>query len=134
MRNFKELSRLTTFEERVAYLSLTGSVGVDTFGFDRWVNQYFYRSRAWRRVRAEVILRDSGCDLGVPGREIYSNLLVHHMEPVTKQDIVDGSDWILDPEYLVTTQHDTHNLIHYGSSDALPKPYEERKPGDTKLW
>lgn len=133
-RTYSELSRLTTFEERFDYLCLGGVVGDDTFGFDRWLNQEFYSSREWRYVRREVILRDNGCDLGVPGHEIFADLLVHHINPMTVRDVERGEGWILDPEFLITTNRRTHNAIHYGTDNLLPKPYVPRSPGDTTLW
>lgn len=134
IRTYSELARLQTFEERFKYLALRGSVGRATFGFERWVNQSFYRSAQWRRVRDQVILRDNGCDLAFPNHEIHERLIVHHMNPMTVDEIVDGEDLILDPEVLITTQHRTHNALHYGDFDLLPKPMVERRPGDTKLW
>lgn len=134
IRSYTELRRFSTFEERFQYLVLKGVVGERTFGFDRWVNQQFYTSAEWRDVRQSVILRDQGCDLGVLGYEISAGLLIHHMNPVTLSDIENGESWILDPEFLITTTHRTHNAIHYGDEGLLRKPNVERKPGDTKLW
>lgn len=125
---------METFEERFEYLRLDGLVGEATFGFDRWVNQRFYTSVQWRRARNVVILRDHGCDLGIPGHEVRFGLLVHHMNPMTVEDIQNGADWILDPEFLICTSKRTHNAIHYGDDSVLPRPVVERKPGDTKLW
>jgi hypothetical protein len=122
------------FEERYDYLKLGGEVGQLTFGFDRWINQRFYRTHEWRQVRDEVILRDNGCDLGILGYEIHSQLMVHHMNPVEPEDLIRGEEWVLDPEYLITTTHRTHNAIHYGDSSLLVKPVIERRPGDTSLW
>jgi hypothetical protein len=133
-RNYSELRQRTTFEERFEYLSLGGAVGVATFGFDRWINQHFYRSREWRMARDAVIVRDNGCDLGVVGRDIRANVLVHHMNPVSPQDLINGEEWVLDPEYLITTTHQTHNAIHYGDFSLIPREPVERRPGDTKLW
>lgn len=133
-RRYSELRRLTTFEERFDYLSLVGQVGDTTFGFDRWVNQRFYTSPQWRNVRNVVILRDNGCDLGIPGYEIPFGVLIHHMNPMTVEDIAEGADWILDPEFLVTTSKRTHNAIHYGDASLLAKPPVDRRAGDTKLW
>lgn len=133
-RCFSELRRLTTFEERFEYLDLRGQVGEATFGHNRWVNQRFYTSPQWKRVRDFVLVRDNGCDLGIPGREIYEGLLVHHMNPMTVGDIVEGEEWILDPEFLITTSKRTHNAIHYGDESLLPQPVVARQPGDTKLW
>lgn len=135
-RTYSELRRLPTFEERFAYLDLRGQVGEATFGFDRWINQQFYQSREWRDVRAEVIARDEACDLGIPGYEIRGRgiLLVHHMNPVTPEDLKNGATWILDPQYLITTTRRTHNAIHYGDDSLLPRGPVERRPGDTRLW
>jgi len=133
-RTYSELRRLSTFEERFEYLSLQGGVGQTTFGFDRWLNQQFYRSREWHQVRDSVVFRDGACDLGVPGYDIHSRLLVHHMNPVTPDDLIRGEEWVLDPEYLITTTHRTHNAIHYGDQSLILKPLVERRPGDTKLW
>jgi hypothetical protein len=134
IRIYSELRRLQSFEERFDYLVLRGEVGEATFGFDRWINQRFYQSRQWQQARELVIVRDNACDLGVPGHEIYARLMVHHMNPVTAQALADGEEWILDPEYLITTTHRTHNAIHYGDDSLIPKLLVERRPGDTKLW
>jgi len=125
---------LSTFEERFHYLKLNDQVGVKTFGFDRWMNQEFYHSREWRSARDRVIVRDNGCDLGIPGYEIQSGLLIHHINPLTELDIIEGDSWIIDAEYLITTSHATHNAIHYGDWSLLPKPFVERTTGDTTLW
>jgi hypothetical protein len=134
IRRYSELRRLETFEDRFKYLSLGGYVGESTFGFDRYMNQQFYRSREWHRLRDEVIVRDNGCDLGVAGYEIHDRLLVHHINPMTSEDIEHGDDVILDPQYLITTTHRTHNAIHYGDVRLIPRQLVERRPGDTKLW
>jgi hypothetical protein len=115
-------------------LELGGSVGYSTFGFDRWLNQSFYRSTEWKRVRNAVIVRDHGCDLGIIGYEIHTGLFVHHMNPISPEDITHGGEWILDPNYLITTSLETHNAIHFGNESLLPRGPIERKPGDTKLW
>lgn len=133
-RAYQELRRLETFEERYDYLELRGVVGEATFGFDRWVNQKFYTSPEWRSVRQWVIARDYGCDLGVAGYEIGNNLLIHHINPLTPDDIESGAEWILDPEFLITTTKRTHNAIHYGDRSLLPQPVVERVRGDTRLW
>lgn len=133
-RTYTELRRLPTFEERFAYLSMPGEVGRATFGFDRWLNQHFYRSREWQLARDQVILRDNACDLGIAGHEIRAQLLVHHMNPVTPEDLINGEGWVLDPEYLITTTHRTHNAIHYGDASLIPRAPVERRPGDTRLW
>ena len=134
IRSYRELRRLETFEERYAYLSLRGTVGESTFGFDRWMNQRFYKSQEWKRVRNEVVLRDFGCDLGIPGYEIYTGLLVHHMNPMSSDNIAQFDDWIIDSNYLITTSLQTHNAIHYGDISLLPRGPVVRQPGDTKLW
>lgn len=134
IRTYTELLSFSSFEERFEYLALRGNVGQDTFGFDRYMNQLFYTSREWKRIRFQVIARDGGCDLGIPGYEIHSRPTIHHMNPMTPGDIKHGNQDILDPRFLITTTHMTHNAIHYGSPDTLRKPLTERRPGDTKLW
>lgn len=125
---------LETLEERFRYLKLGGSVGESTFGYDRHLNQAFYRSREWRHLRKYVIDRDEGCDLGVPGYEIHTRLMIHHMNPISVEQIVNGDPDVFDPEFLITTTHNTHNAIHYGDERQLPRPLVPRRPGDTKLW
>lgn len=134
IRTYDRMLKFDTFVERYRYLRLMGSIGRDTFGFDRHVNQKFYRSREWQDVRNYVITRDEGLDLAFPDREIHSEVLVHHMNPMTLDDIVHSNAKILDPNYLITTTHRTHNAIHYGTEDNLLMPFEERVPDDTKLW
>jgi hypothetical protein len=133
-RTYSELSALETFLDRFEYLSLGGEVGCETFGFNRWINQQFYTSREWRRLRHIVILRDNSCDLGIAGHDIHDKVIVHHMNPLVEEDIMEGTPYALDPEFLICTTHDTHNAIHYGSADLLKKEYQPRRPGDTKLW
>ena len=133
-RSYSELSRLETFEERYYYLELKGLVGLTSFGFDRWINQRFYKSQEWKTVRDQVITRDNGCDLGIPGYEIHSGLLVHHMNPMSVNDIEHGEEWIIDPNFLITTSLRTHNAIHYGDESCLPRGPIVRKLGDTTLW
>jgi hypothetical protein len=133
-RTYSELRRLPTFEERYAYLALGGEVGQATFGSKRLINQRFYRSRQWRSVCDYVVLRDDGCDLGVAGYEIHAGLLVHHMNPITPEDLVHGNPDVLDPEFLITTTLRTHNAIHFGDDSLLVKLPVERRPGDTTLW
>lgn len=133
-RRYSELRRLETFDERFEYLELKGVVGKSTFGFDRWLNQAFYRSREWKDARSFVIARDNGCDLGIRGYDVFSDPLVHHMNPLSAEDIERGEDWIIDPEFLITTSLRTHNAIHYGDASLLPKEPTIRRPGDTKLW
>lgn len=134
IRSYEELQIIDTFEDRFEYLKLGGSVGEATFGFDRWLNQRFYQSPQWKTVRREVILRDAGCDLGIPGHEINGAALVHHMNPMSVDDIIHGENWILNPNYLIMTCKDTHNAIHYGDASLLPKEFVPRRPNDTKLW
>lgn len=134
LRTYSDLRKLTTFDERFEYLSMPGEVGQATFGFARWLNQRFYRSREWRQVRDFVVVRDEACDLGISGHEIHAQLLVHHMNPVTSEALIEGEAWVLDPEYLITTTHRTHNAIHYGDLSLLPSAPVERRPGDTNLW
>ncbi len=135
IRTYSELIRYDTLEDRFRYLSLGGRIGDTTFGFDRYLNQDFYRSRQWRLLRQKVILRDEACDLGIPDYEIHSKkIIVHHMNPMTEGDIIHGVSSILDPEFLITTTIKTHNAIHFGDERLLPQPFIERRPGDTKLW
>ena|SRR5580765_5369128 len=133
-RSYSELRRLHTFEERFEYLKMNGEVGRATFGFDRWINQRFYTSYMWKRARRDVILRDNGCDLGISGYEIGGSVLIHHMNPMTSEDIIHSEEWIFDLEYLITTTHNTHNAIHFGDDRLLPKVVLDRVPNDTKLW
>ena len=133
-RSYSELVRLETLEERYRYLALRGEVGRATFGFDRYLNQQFYTSRQWRDIRNHVIARDVGRDLGVEGYEIHNRIYIHHMNPMTVEDIVSGDPRILDPEFLISVTHRTHNAIHYGDEGLLPKPPVQRRPGDTTLW
>jgi hypothetical protein len=133
-RSYSELRKLIHFEERYEYLKLNGAVGRSTFGFDRYINQKFYQSQEWKRVRQEVILRDNGCDLGVHGYEINGELLIHHINPIVPEDIIHGEEWILNPEYLITTTPNTHNAIHFGDERLLPRVVVERTPNDTRLW
>ena len=134
IRTYSELIRLPTFEERYKYLQLKGSVGIDTFGFDRYLNQKFYKSKEWKRIRDYVIIRDNGCDLGIADRTIDRRVIIHHMNPIDLKDIQDVSDFLLNPEYLITTTHSTHNAIHYGDEQLLVKESVIRKPNDTCPW
>ena len=135
IRTYAELSRLRTFEERYEYLKLDGQVGKDTFGFDRIFNQQFYRSKEWRALRDFVIVRDNGCDLGIEGHEINSQkIFIHHMNPITMDDIVNPSEYLMNPEYLITTIHNTHNAIHYGDAELLITAPIERTKHDTCPW
>lgn len=134
MRRYSELRHLDTFLARFRYLNLHGDVGAATLGFDRYLAQQFYGSTEWRQVRNHVISRDEGCDLGIEGYEIHGRLLIHHMNPIAVESLKHGDPRILDPEYLITTTHDTHNAIHYGDERQLPRPFVPRRRGDTKLW
>lgn len=134
IRTYTELSKLQTFEERYRYLQLGGTVGKETFGFDRYLNQNFYRSREWKHIRDQIIIRDGGCDLGIEGREIYGRIYIHHMNPIVIKDIETASEFLLDPEYLICVTHDTHNAIHYGDEDLLVTDPIERSPNDTCPW
>lgn len=134
IRTYSELTTFPTFEERFKYLQLNGQVGKDTFGFDRYINQNFYRSLEWKRVRDKVILRDNGCDLGVEGYEIHGRILIHHMNPITIKDIESMNEYLLNPEYLISTVHNTHNAIHYGDESLLITVPIERRKNDTCLW
>ena len=134
IRTYSELVKFITFEDRFEYLRLHGGVGRSTFGFDRYLNQKFYSSYEWKDVRNHVIARDLGRDLGVEGYEIHDHILIHHMNPVTVDSVVHRDLHLLDPEYLITTTHRTHNAIHYGDKSLLPQPVVERRKGDTKLW
>ena len=131
---FEAMIQIPTFEERFEYLSLKGQVGESTFGFDRWMNQKFYRSAEWRNLRHHVIARDNGCDLAFEGHEIFDRVIIHHMNPMSVRDIRHSNEDILDPRFLISTTHRTHNAIHYGDADLLVKQYVPRRPGDTKLW
>ena len=135
LRTYTELSKLKTFKERFEYLKLDGKVGEETFGFDRYLNQMFYTSEEWKRVRNYVITRDCGCDLGIKDREIRDRLIiVHHMNPISKNDIIDKSDILLDPEYMITTMKRTHDAIHYGDDSILYNDPIERFENDTCPW
>lgn len=133
-RTYSELIQLETFEERFHYLSIRGEVGCATFGGNRWINQQFYTSPEWRRLRHDVIARDDGRDLAVEGYEIYDRIIVHHMNPVSERDILYGTARALDLDNLICTTHRTHNAIHYGDVSLLAQPYTPRQPGDTQLW
>lgn len=133
-RSFSELNKLGTFEERYRYLRLSGGVGDSTFGFDRYLNQLLYRSSRWRKVRAEVIIRDDGCDLGITDRGIPDKIIVHHMNPITIEDIEEGRNVVFNPEFLVCVSDRTHNAIHFGDEGLLPKAPIDRRAGDTCPW
>ena len=134
IKTYSELIMIPTFEGRYEYLKLGGQVGVETFGFDRYLNQAFYKSDEWLSVRDYVIARDNGCDLGVEGYEIYGRILIHHMNPITKEDILQRSKFLLDPEYLITTVKRTHDAIHYGNDSIIFEAPIERRKNDTCPW
>ena len=134
IKKYSELILLPTFEERYKYLQLNGIIGDETFGFDRYINQMFYRSQEWRQVRDYVIVRDNGCDLGIEGHEIRGKILIHHMNPIGIKDIQQVNKILLDPEYLITTMLSTHNAIHYGDESLLVKDPIERSKNDTCPW
>lgn len=135
VRSIQELRQFDSYEDRFEYLKLRSSIGVATFGFDRWINQAFYRSTQWRNLRHEIIARDEACDMGVPGYEIFDKIIIHHMNPITLEDLVDeGDPDILNPDFLVTVSLRTHNAIHFGDKSNLIQPLVERRPGDTVPW
>ena len=134
IRTYSELKRLPTFEERFKYLSLKGQVGEETYGFDRWINQNFYHSREWKQIRSWVITRDSGCDLGIPGREIPGHVIVHHINPILVHDIQSSSEYLLNPEYLICVSDNTHQAIHYGDESLLITMPAPRAANDTCPW
>lgn len=134
IRTYSELITLPTFEERYRYLRLGGRVGEDTFGFDRWINQAFYKSDDWLAIRDYIIVRDNGCDLGIKGREIHGRILIHHMNPVSVDDILKRSEYLLNPEYLISTVKRTHDAIHYGNESSLLTIPRERTRNDTCPW
>jgi hypothetical protein len=133
-RSYLELLEFKTFEERFEYLALKARVAESTFGFERWMNQTFYRSREWRDLRHQIIARDEACDLGIAGFDIHERAVIHHIIPMTVEHLEEGNPLITDPDNLITTTHNTHNAIHYGDRSLLRLPLVERRPGDTKLW
>lgn len=134
IKTYSELIHLPTFEDRFEYLKLKGSVGKDTFGHDRYLNQVFYSSMEWRRLRDEIIIRDNGCDLGIEGREIGGKVYIHHLNPLGANDILTHSEYLVNPEYLICVSFETHNAIHYGDINLLPRDPIERKRNDTCPW
>lgn len=134
IKTYSKLITLDTFEDRYEYLKLNGKVGEDTFGFDRYINQTFYKSNEWRDIRDYVIVRDNGSDLAMDGYEIYGNILIHHMNPITKEDIVNRTPYLIDPEYLICTTKNTHNAIHYGDKNLLISSPIIRRKNDTCPW
>ena len=134
IRTYSEMMSFDSFDERFEYLKLGGYVGESTFGFDRYINQRFYTSRQWKDVRDYVLVRDNGCDLGIDDYQIFDSPIIHHINPMGVNDIMHGESWILDPEYLITVSHRTHNAIHYGADILIPNVVTERSLNDTKLW
>ena len=134
IRTYSELILLPTFEERFKYLQLNGRVGDNTFGFDRYINQNFYRSAEWKRIRDLVIMRDNGCDLALEGYEIYGRILIHHMNPITVKDVELNTEYLMNPEYLICVTHNTHNAIHYGDEKLINKGPVVRTKNDTCPW
>lgn len=135
IKTYEELLKFKTFEERFNYLRLDGTVGKDTFGFDRFFNQIFYKSKDWLRIRDQIIIRDNGCDLGVEGYEIRGQrFVIHHLNPILLSDITERTDLLLNPDFLITTTHRTHNAIHYGDESILIKGPIERRKNDTCPW
>ena len=134
IRTYSELITLPTFEERFRYLQLGGKVGEDTFGHDRYLNQMFYTSDEWRQIRRDIIVRDNGCDLGIQDREIHGLIIIHHMNPITIEDIINRSEFLLNPEYLISTVKNTHDAIHFSDERILITDPIERRPNDTCPW
>lgn len=134
IKSYSELIQLKTFEERLEYLKLRGNVGRETFGYDRYLNQIFYKSAEWLSVRDIIIVRDGACDLGIPDQDIYTNILVHHINPITIDDVIKRSPKLLDPENLICTRKSTHDIIHYVKDNTIPVISIERTPNDTTPW
>lgn len=134
IRTYTELMKLETFEERFRYLKLIAKVGDETFGFDRYLNQQFYHSQEWKSIRTEIIIRDNACDLGIPGREMHKGIIIHHMNPITKDDLIHQSDFLLNPDYLICVSKKTHSAIHYGDENLLLGGIIERSKNDTCPW
>lgn len=134
LKTYSELSKLKTFEDRFQYLRLDGIVGEETFGFDRYLNQILYKSDEWKQCRRGIIIRDNGCDLGCEGYEVHGRILIHHINPITVDDIVNRNPKVFDPEYLILTTHNTHQAIHYGNEDLLVTAPIERSKNDTSPW
>lgn len=134
IRTYTELMKLETFEERFRYLKLIAKVGDETFGFDRYLNQQFYHSQEWKSIRNGIIIRDNACDLGIPGREMHKGIIIHHMNPITKDDLIHQSDFLLNPDYLICVSKKTHSAIHYGDENLLLGGIIERSKNDTCPW
>lgn len=134
-KSYSEMITMSEFDDRFRYAKLDGQVGMDTFGFDRYLNQQFYRSKEWKRLRDQIIIRDNGCDLGVPGHEISGKICIHHLNPLSPEDITESTEKLFDPDNLVCVSAETHNAIHYGDESILEKnKIVERSPGDTCPW
>lgn len=134
IRTYTELMKLQTFEERFRYLKLVARVGEETFGFDRYLNQQFYHSQEWKSIRNEIIIRDNACDLGITGREMNKGIIIHHMNPIAKDDLIHQSDFLLNPDYLICVSKKTHSAIHYGDESLLFDGLVERSKNDTCPW
>lgn len=134
IRTYSELILIPDYIGRFNYLKLDGTIGMETFGFNRYLNQAFYKSSEWRKAKREVILRDNGCDLGILDREITGRIIIHHMNPISEEDLINRAEWIYDPEFLICTNITTHNAIHYGDESLLIKEPVVRKPNDTCPW
>lgn len=134
LRKYSELKRLKTFEERYEYLRIGGLIGESTFGFERYLNQQLYTSQRWRLLRNEIIIRDNGCDLGIEGRDIYDKIIIHHMNPLTRDQMKEPDESMFDPDFLICVSQTTHNAIHYGDRSLLKKDYVPRRPNDTCPW
>lgn len=134
IRRYSELVRIPTFEERYEYLRLSGAIGIDTFGFDRYLNQQFYHSKGWRSLRDWIIVRDGACDLAIPGRDVEKGIIIHHMNPVDMKDIIEVTEYLMNPDYLICTSDNTHKAIHYGTKDNLIRDPIKRTQFDTCPW
>lgn len=134
IKSYSELCQLSSFDERFNYLKLRGTIGRETFGFERYLNQTLYRSNEWRRIRNEVLIRDDGCDLGISGLEIFYHPIIHHINPITIEDIEEGRFCVFNLNNLITTSQDTHNAIHYGNDSLRPRLPKERTKGDMAPW
>lgn len=135
LRTYSELKKLSTLKERFTYLSLNGTVGNETFGFDRYLNQTFYNSYEWRRLRDKILIRDDGCELGLKEYPIRGKIIIHHMNPLKEKDLIELTDYVLNPDYLICVSHDLHNAIHYGNDKVLSRyNFIERTPYDTCPW
>lgn len=134
MKSYSELILLPTFQERFDYLKLNGTVAGKTFGSDRYLNQLFYNSEMWKKIRREIIIRDNGCDLAMGGYEIADRIIIHHMNPITVEELAHGDSSVINPEFLICVSYRTHQAIHYGDSNQIPQVPIQRHPGDTIPW